>query len=256
MSSPLRGYAICTEQRSGSSYLCQVLASTGVLGRPLEYFNGPGMAVFQPGYPQDAEGQLREILRQGATENGVYGVKLFSANFDRLARSRWVEKLPNLLFISLTRRDLLGQAISVVRLAQTNQYSADASALREPYYDRPSIAHAIHSLAWGQARWAAFFARCGIAPLYLDYDETAAHPQAAADRIARLLGLDAPSPVDPQQVYTRIQRDALSDRWRARFLSETRDLGFLDRPLPPSFAASVYRKVGRKLRRVSLKWRP
>ena len=33
------GYAICTIGRSGSSYLCQLLESTGVLGLPREYFN-------------------------------------------------------------------------------------------------------------------------------------------------------------------------------------------------------------------------
>jgi LPS sulfotransferase NodH len=85
----LRGYAICTEQRSGSSYLCQILASTGKLGRPAEHFNGPGMATFQPGYPQDPEGQLGEIRRQGATDNGIYGLKLFSSDFDRLPSSNW-----------------------------------------------------------------------------------------------------------------------------------------------------------------------
>ncbi|MGP8122502.1 MAG: Stf0 family sulfotransferase [Xanthobacteraceae bacterium] len=40
-----RGYAICTMPRSGSNFLCQLLASSGCLGRPLEYFNGPESPV-------------------------------------------------------------------------------------------------------------------------------------------------------------------------------------------------------------------
>ena len=35
----MRGYAICTEPRSGSVFLCRLLRSTGVLGKPTEYFN-------------------------------------------------------------------------------------------------------------------------------------------------------------------------------------------------------------------------
>ncbi|TPL71848.1 hypothetical protein FJ941_28635 [Mesorhizobium sp. B2-3-13] len=38
----MRGYSICTSPRSGSNFLCQHLSSTGVLGHPLEYFNGRG----------------------------------------------------------------------------------------------------------------------------------------------------------------------------------------------------------------------
>ncbi len=35
----LAGYAICTEPRSGSSFLKELLASTGLLRRPEEFFN-------------------------------------------------------------------------------------------------------------------------------------------------------------------------------------------------------------------------
>jgi trehalose 2-sulfotransferase len=251
----LRGYAICTEQRTGSSYLCQVLASTGVLGRPLEYFNGPGMATFQPDYPQNTEDQLREITRQGATDNGVYGVKLFSADFDRIARSGWTQRLPNLRFISLIRRDLLGQAISATRLAQTDQYSADVKPVREASYDAKHIAREIHRLAWGQARWAAFFARCGLAPLYLDYDEIAADPQHTAERVAHLLGLGDTIKVNLGEVYTRVQRDSTSDAWRARFIADAHGGSFLDRPLPPSFLSRLVAQMKTQVRRGLQGWR-
>lgn len=247
---PLRGYAICTEQRSGSSFLCQALASTGVLGRPAEYFNGVGIATFVPGYPQDPDGQFAEILQRGATDNGIYGVKLFSSDFDRLAARKWTKRLPNLHFISLVRRDLLGQAISVTRLAQTHQYWAGAEAVAEPFYDRARIAREIHRLAWGQARWAAFFARCGLAPLHLEYEEFAANPQSAADKVARLLGWPGPAPINPRQIYTRVQRDCVSAEWRARFLAEARDLSFLDAPLPPAPSLRALRRLLSPLRRV------
>src|SRR5688500_18149680 len=120
-----------------------------MLGRPAEYFNGRGMLTYQPEYPQDAEGQLREIIGEGATPNGVYGLKLFSADFDQLAGARWTRRLPNLRFVSLTRRDLLGQAISAVRSAQTGQYASIVEAHSQPVYDPAWIISEIHRLAWG-----------------------------------------------------------------------------------------------------------
>jgi LPS sulfotransferase NodH len=244
----LRGYAICGEPRTGSSYLCQILTSTGVLGRPLEYFNGPGMAKFQPGYPQQAEDQLSEILRQGATENGVYGVKIFSATFDRVAGTGWTRRLPNLRFISLTRRDLLAQAISAVRAVQTGQYSSHDQGAMEPVYDSARLIEEIRTLAWGHARWAAFFARCGLAPLHLHYEEVAARPQQAADAVARLLGLGETATVDFGKVDAQVQRDSTSTEWRARFLAEAHDPTWLDRPSYPSIPSRLRSKMRRQLR--------
>jgi LPS sulfotransferase NodH len=53
---PLKGYAICATPRSGSNFLSQLLESTGRLGRPLEYFNGPARRELTwPDYPEAAE---------------------------------------------------------------------------------------------------------------------------------------------------------------------------------------------------------
>src|SRR4051794_11021098 len=35
---PLLGYLVCATPRSGSTLLCELLTSTGVAGRPAEYF--------------------------------------------------------------------------------------------------------------------------------------------------------------------------------------------------------------------------
>src|ERR1700687_5667641 len=101
-----RGYAICTSGRSGSNLLCQYLSSTGMLGNPLEYFNGAGRRMLgQPDYPDDPARQIDWILTAGATPNGIYGVKIFPAQFDQVEKAiRWTEMLPNLAFVLLRRR--------------------------------------------------------------------------------------------------------------------------------------------------------
>jgi LPS sulfotransferase NodH len=222
----LRGYAICGEARSGSSYLGRLLASTGLLGQPLEYFNGPSIRnVVQSDYPLDPEAQLAAIPRLGATANGVYGVKVLGTHFDAVTATRWAERLPNLSFISLRRDDLLAQAISHVRAMQTKQWTSFSQAGGEAAYHRDYINNEIVRLARQEARWRYFFGRNGLPVLWLTYEQVAADPQGAVNAVARLVGLETPAPIEPDKVMLRIQRDDLSEAWRARFLAEARDLG-------------------------------
>jgi trehalose 2-sulfotransferase len=102
-----RAYIVCSTQRSGSTYLCRLLASTGVAGNPQEYFEARAEtgAPPHPGYflaglprtgagirddvrPTDApeysdlrsvygwEAHLERTFRLGTTDNGVFATKL------------------------------------------------------------------------------------------------------------------------------------------------------------------------------------
>jgi LPS sulfotransferase NodH len=117
--SPLRSYLVCATPRSGSTLLCQGLASTGVAGRPDEYFEQlaatglprrpreyfagrrdpevlrllpPDAAAGEPdpGWsPDDYDRHLAAALRAGTTANGVFGAKLmwgYLADFLALMR--------------------------------------------------------------------------------------------------------------------------------------------------------------------------
>jgi LPS sulfotransferase NodH len=225
----MRGYAICTEPRSGSVFLSRVLTSTGVLGRPNEYFNVVTMRIGRfgrPDYPSDREQQLAAIPRLGATPNGVYGLKIFSDEFDALKPIRWAERLPALSFIHLERHDLLGQAISHVRAAQTQQWTSVQPAQGAPVYDYDLINNEIIRLARAHTRWRYFFARNGLPVLNLVYERVMRAPQETAEAVARLVGLADLPRVDIDTVAgLAIQRDAVTEDWRARFLSRSRDLG-------------------------------
>jgi len=116
--SPTTSYLICTTPRSGSTFLSQALASTGVAGRPDEYFQQLA-ATGLPRRPVDyleglAEGSVPTprrapdgddrvgpmfdrrrfadfgdyvswVLGTGTTANGVFGAKIMSAYMEGLA---------------------------------------------------------------------------------------------------------------------------------------------------------------------------
>ncbi|MGQ0559749.1 MAG: Stf0 family sulfotransferase [Sphingosinicella sp.] len=224
---PRRGYAICSEHRSGSTLLCRLLTSTGKLGHPEEYFRDSRLCVRIERNPA----LLDEIVGEASTANGIYGLKVFTQQFDVTARARWTDRLPGLHFVHLDRRDLLGQAISLVRALQTGQYFPHEPRRGEPRYDRKEIARQLARSAAGQMRWRRYFARNGIEPLWLIHEEVVARPQMAADAVAAHVGLLEPVPIDRAQADCGRMRDEQSDEWRARFIGEMQDRSFLDHRL-------------------------
>ena len=222
-----RGYVICSEHRSGSTLLCRLLNSTGQLGHPDEIFRHPADSARIEHNPVI----LDAIIAEATTANQVYGLKVFSQQFDVTSKARWTERLPGLRYVHLERGDLLGQAISMVKALQTQQYFADQISRAKPHYDPRAIARHIARIAEGQSRWRRFFARNGITPVWLTYERLIADPQMAIDQIAALVGVTKPCPIDEDAIHLSVQRDATSDDWRARFIAEHADLHYLDHPL-------------------------
>ena len=224
-----RGYAICTQPRSGSNLLCQVLSSTDQLGTPLEYFNGPGRrALGLPDYPDAPKLQIEAVLRLGATPNGVYAVKLFASQFAAFSRRlRWMDLLPNLHFVYLSRDDLLGQAVSWARALQTEQYRSAQPAKRVAVYDAGLIRSQLMTIARERAQWEAFFARTGIAPLRIVYERFLEDQSNYVDLVANLMDVENPL-VDQRSVDVAIQRDAVTEEWKQRFRAENGDPNVLD----------------------------
>jgi len=216
-----RGYVVCATPRCGSNYLCQLLASTGVLGDPREYFNPTGRRHYDgdPDYPADARGQLGRVLTTGRTPNDVYGLKIhpfqlaeLPADLDPLA------ELPRLHVVRMVREDRLGQALSWTRAQQSGQFRATDAPSARVHYDRDHIERSLGFLADEEAQWERTLAGRGLPETTVSYEELVADPQAAVDRVARLIGVRR-ARVDPDRVDVRIQRDAETDEWRRRFLA-------------------------------------
>ncbi|MDB5611424.1 MAG: Stf0 sulfotransferase [Bradyrhizobium sp.] len=233
------GYVICTTQRSGSNYLCELLASTGVLGLPREYFNGAGRR--RSGwhdYPDDPGQQCEMILQHGRTANGIYGLKIFPHQFDAVAENRWPERLPNLHWVYLGRSDLLGQAISLSLARQSDQWRSYAPPGRAAVYSAAHIAQEVNLIAQSNARWRLYFARNGITPLELTYEALEVDPQNAVSAIAQVLSLDDTPTINWAHVKMRVQRNQVNEDWRRRFLVEQANLSSMDSLAGPANASA------------------
>lgn len=178
----MSGYALCTTIRSGSPWLAALLASTGQVGRPAEFFSTKFQKrVVSPDYPETVRAQVAYALEHGRTPNGIYGFKIDPMQFDGLsARVAWTACFPDLRSVHFARRDRLGQAISRVRANQTLQWRSTLPAGAAPRYDGDAILAAMRETLAQDARRAPFFARTGIAPLRIVGVEGWSRPRPSA----------------------------------------------------------------------------
>lgn len=216
---------ICATPRSGSNYLSQLLASTGVLGNPREYFNAPGRRRYDdPAYPDDPHEQLRQVLTTGRTANGIYAVKV---HYFQIAALKQVvdpiRELPHLRFIVLDRRDVLRQAVSWSRARQTGQIRAADPIQQAANYDQGHIRRSLVRLMSQRARWEQKLRALNARPLHLSYETIMQAPQLAVDQVAAFMRIGERPIIDLSHVSVTIQRDQTTEDWCARFLAETGD---------------------------------
>jgi LPS sulfotransferase NodH len=222
-SPPAPGYLVCTHPRAGSTYFCQLLASTGKLGTPAEYFNEGYMLrrFADPGNLAHLPGQFAYFLDHAATANGVRGCKMFWFDLQRLARANLLHRFRGYRFVLLERGDKLAHAISVSRALQSGKLRADMTQSDEhARYDYSHIRLRLVRLLDAEDRWRGSLAEVAADAVHCLYEDLMDDPQRAVDHVAEAVGLGEPAPIDPAQVSVRVQRDARSSEWYARFAAE------------------------------------
>jgi LPS sulfotransferase NodH len=225
---PTKTVVLATDERTGSEWLCQLLAATGVLGRPSEYLNAWWNGKFFLDFPEDVDQQLVIAHRAGTTPNGVFSIKMHAWEMDRMcAASALTRSCPNPVFVRLRRLDLLGQAISLVRARQTERFHGYWDETKPATFDADEIQRVMDDLGANARRWSTYLARNGITPLDAVYEDLVREPDRVVGDIAAFAGitLDAPAAVDRP---LRPQRDDTSDEWRRRFVRERGDLDRFD----------------------------
>jgi trehalose 2-sulfotransferase len=246
-----QSYFICTSPRSGSTLLCALLKETGIAGCPGSHFHEPSLAQWLESYglankrfasrEEALRGVFASARERGAGATKVFGLRMQRGSFpyfleqvDRLypGRTSDIERIEAAfgptLFVHLQRADKLAQAVSRVMAEQTGLWhrASDGSELerlappREPSYDSEAIARHVADLAALDAEWEHWFAREGLAPLRISYDELARAPQETLAHLLDALGLD---PVHARHIQppTAKLADAISREWIERFAAET-----------------------------------
>ena len=133
----------------------------------------------------------------------------------------------NTLFIHLTRTDKLAQAISFVKATQTGLWHATHDGVelerlsepKEPVYDENAIESQLAKLKALDGDWESWFAREGIEPLCITYENLSTDPTVELARILGQLGLDSKLACGLRPDVAKLA-DATNQRWMDRYRSE------------------------------------
>jgi LPS sulfotransferase NodH len=228
------GILVCTSPRSGSNHLAGLMAAAE-LGNPQEWFGGRRILQL-PNYPQDPGSQVLRAVKDGRSDSGIYAVKLFASQFSRVAKTVDLPaSLPKLRYIRLTRVDVLGQAISWARARQSGRFRSTEADQKKPRYDGKAIADSLEKVVLENLAWDVWFAKNGLSFLSLTYEDLVEEPLTCLEKVASLVDAKRFSKPEPHlNSGLEIQRDAISEEWRERFLAEYSD--------PSNFHANNYRR--------------
>ncbi len=257
-----KSYIICATPRSGTTLLCDLLADTGVAGRPDSFFRRQSIPWWTdylnvPMTDWDSEldfdrAYLAAVLKEGAGgtdggpdgETGVFGMRLMRESAgDLLARldafypglpsdgARFEAAFGPPLYVHLTREDKVAQAVSRLKAEQSGLWHVNADGSERerlkpaeaPAYDADALAGQVAAYEEQDAAWASWFAREGIEPLRITYEALSSDPQAVLARILSALGLN-PAVAETVKPRTAKLSDQESRDWTARFQKERRGL--------------------------------
>jgi trehalose 2-sulfotransferase len=233
---PEIAFLLASVPRAGSTHFSHILWRTGCLGAPLEYLN------FDPAGPyafaaESAEAQLqlwRSVLRRRCSPNGVFGLKAFPLQLQKLQRTNprlLADVLAMILprerprrIVYLRRRDRIAQAVSYARASLSGVWRKEQeSAGAEPVqYSHEALEAAERGIAFQESVWAEMFSDLRIEPLTLWHEDVIADPAAAAANVADYLGvaMDADAAVDVPRIEKQSAHGAAE--WKERYAASRR----------------------------------
>lgn len=220
---PSKTYFLSAIPRTGSTWFSLQLWKTGVLGAPLEYLNMVDRAEDVVAFNGDIHAYWRSIRQRRTSPNGVFGSKLFTANFrdvfDRQQSA--LELLTADYLINLRRRNRVDQAVSYARAMQTRVWiEGGLPPATEPTYDSELLHECLTLIERQEDSWLKIAERTGARVLTLCYEDYSADPNSSIQQIIDFL--DVRDPVPPLTHIPDIpkQRDSISAEWVSRFTAE------------------------------------
>jgi trehalose 2-sulfotransferase len=228
-------YLLCGTPRTGSTWLCSLLASTGVAGRPESYFREPDQQQWAArlGVPITGSGHfdfaafVAGAVRFGSTSNGVFGARVMWGTMSLLvqglagpSKQSDIEVLQAafgpLRFVHLRRRDIVGQAVSWTRAEQSGHWQDGDESGAEPRLDLHEVDGFVRAIHEHNAGWEAWFAAEGIEPLDVCYEALVTDPGSVVRSVLSWIGTHQPPGWEPSWPHRR-QADAISDDWVRRY---------------------------------------
>lgn len=240
MMSSVDTYLLCATPRTGSTLLCELLASTGIAGKPESWFREPDLHTRARNWGMHIESDgsfcyrdfLDAAILAGTTHNGVFGARIMWGTMDSVVQhlrdtnhdslGTDCEVLSRVFgpthFMYLQREDIVAQAVSWAKAEQTNTWlkTEKIPTEREVHFDFETIDRYVKTVQQHNAAWTDWFETQDLTPLSLHYEDLVADAASETRSILVGLGLD---PAEGRSPVARsyLQGDAINEEWIERY---------------------------------------
>ncbi len=225
--------------------LCDLMAATGVLGRPASYYRPESIPDWSDRLGVDTvvsnadfeRAYLAAIQEHGTDASGMFGLRVMwdtiEGLIDRLSPIFTEERSDVALFetafgksvyLHLMREDKVAQAVSLVRAEQSGLWhlASDGSVrqgARNPKpnrYDAIAIEKEVAALTRDETAWQNWFTAQNIPPVPITYEELATNPQSVMATILSAIGKDTSIAQTIEPITAKLA-DAESQSWIEKF---------------------------------------
>jgi len=228
----------------------EALRGTNVPRQPHEYFDLPEPEV-EPLLPRvdwaptpqlagarDYRDYVAWAREQGTTPNGVFAAKLmfgYLGEFTGRLRDTGAyagddlevlaAAFPGVRFVRVVRLGKVEQAVSLWTAIQTQQWRDGGAGIssREPVYSHTAIAHLARYLTEHEDQWSSVFARAGLFPHTVLYEELIENWDETLRRTLQYLEIPGADEIELPEPPLQRQSGGRSRAWVERFLDEERD---------------------------------
>lgn len=216
-------YLIAHTPRTGSNWLCEVLAATGQAG--IGHVNRAGLFIgYGPAIADQYPENIERYFSDSTTPNGVCGTKSdWSYLHDHIERYLPAGALDAIMgrfthFILLQRRDFFAQAVSLYIASQSGVYTSvsrnqpDKGDPTKITFDGDAITKNVTRVLTENLEWRAYFRRRNIQPLELFYEDMAADMPGTIQQVFEFLGVPPPDYI-PAEVTLKRQVNPLKEQF-------------------------------------------
>lgn len=243
-----------TEGRSGSSWLGKLCNQTGLLGVSSEWVDPGILGALHKSV--SGEEYVDKIVAAGSSKNGFFALKLFPRHvhwfhlhfgFDLIGFLRGNHDIQ---ITTVERKDRVAQAVSFAKAMQSSAWSSSQSELQTPRYDFDQISRCYFLIERSYNFWNSYLTLRNTEYDAFYYEDMLHDPTPFVEVVARHAGIKE---VPRFQSDTDIQRNKLTDDWRARFLADAETADIIGASTPSRPAKRSLVNLGRFLRGKQMK---
>lgn len=222
-------YVICTTPRSGSNLLCDLLSSSGVMGKSREFLNPTGsiLPISKKANLIDRESRInindyiQYIINNFSSANNCFGIKVFFEQIKPLVQLKEIQQfLQQCKYVWLVRQDIIAQAVSMYIADETDTWKSfvkEKKSRNLVEYNEEKIARWVERLKKQNLNWADFFLVNRIEYLKVTYEDIVINHNQICHDICRFCGIEYHDRFSLENVRYQKQGDDLNEKFTEMF---------------------------------------